>query len=149
MEQQKSNNDIRGVLQILQLNKMENIKKYTTFKTSCSSGAGGQHVNKTETKVQATFNVIAYLPSVELETERELILSLGREFTVTSQKTRSQVLNKEICLTKIKNKLEKALNPQKERVETTVTKESKEKRLKRKSIISEKKKSRKQCEEIF
>lgn len=128
---------------------MENIKKHTTFTTSCSSGAGGQHVNKTETKVRAVFDVIAYLPSVESEIERELILSLGREIVVTCQETRSQVLNKEICLTKIKNKLEKALNPQKERVETTPTKESKEKRMKVKHIISQKKKQRKQCEELF
>jgi len=128
---------------------MEHIKKHTTFKTSCSSGAGGQHVNKTETKVQATFDVIAYLPSIELESDKDLILSLGHEIVVTSQKTRSQVLNKEICLQKIQLMIEKALKPQKERIETEVTKESKEKRLKRKHIISQKKKLRKQCLENF
>jgi protein subunit release factor B len=91
-----------------------------TFK---STGAGGQHVNKTESAVRLT-----YLP-------------LG--LSVVSREERSQYLNKLACIKKLRNKI-KALNYRpKKRVPTKISKAQKEKNLKKKKQHSEKKALRK------
>lgn len=118
------------------------------FRTSRSSGAGGQHVNKTETKVEVIFNV-GQSQGLTSE-EKELIYQkLGASISedgiisVTSQKTRSQFSNKENAIEKLKLKLEKSLIPKAKRIRTKPSKGAIEERLAEKKKHAEKKASRK------
>lgn len=115
-----------------------------TYRTSRSSGAGGQHVNKTETKVEILFDVNG---SAGLnDEEKSLVFQvLGARIndagmlSITSQKDRSQLGNKEIVQEKLKALLEKALVPKIKRIRTKPTKQSVEDRLQEKKVQSEKK----------
>jgi ribosome-associated protein len=117
------------------------------FRTSRSSGAGGQHVNKTETRVEA----LLYVPASEglSPEEKELVMeklvnSISEEglLSVSSQKTRSQFDNKEDAIGKLKAKLEKALTSRAKRVRTKPTKAAIETRLEEKKKRGEIKQAR-------
>ena len=51
---------------------MRNFEKELKFRTSRSSGSGGQHVNKVSTKVELLFDVLA--SNLLEETEKEIVL---------------------------------------------------------------------------
>lgn len=115
-----------------------------SFRTSRSSGAGGQHVNKTETKVEVLFNVIAS-EGVNQE-EKEIILQkLANRInedgilSITSQKSRSQLDNKENSVSKLNILLIKALTPVAKRIRTKPSLLSIEERLTEKKRNAEKK----------
>jgi ribosome-associated protein len=115
-----------------------------TYRTSRSSGAGGQHVNKTETKVEVLFDVNG--SSGLNDEEKSLVYQkLGARINdagilaITSQKERSQLANKEIVVDKLRSLLERALVPTVKRVKTRPTRQSVEDRLQEKKIQSEKK----------
>lgn len=126
----------------------EKILTELEFRTSRSSGAGGQHVNKTETKVEVLFDIN---PSAGLSMEeKEIILqklatSINDDgvIAVSSQKSRSQFSNKENAVEKLKLKLEKALIPKAKRIRTKPSKASIEERLAEKKRQAEKKEARK------
>jgi ribosome-associated protein len=66
---------------------------------------------------------------------------------LTCQTTRSQITNKELVIEKFYALLAKALTPRKKRVATKPGKASKERKLKEKKIVSQKKTLRKKPEE--
>jgi ribosome-associated protein len=118
------------------------------FSFSKSSGPGGQHVNKVNTKVELRFSVE---DSSVLNEEQKLIIKaklsskinqLG-ELIVIAQEKRSQIQNKELAIEKFYNLINKALIPRKKRLRSQVTRASKEKRLKLKKEHAEKKSRRK------
>lgn len=111
---------------------IDEIGKEFKFRTSKSSGSGGQHVNKTESKVELVFDV---MHSVALTDEQKNILSSRLEkdlidgvLHVVSSEDRSQIKNKEIAIKKLFQKLEKALKPVKKRKKTKPTKAALEKK---------------------
>jgi len=118
------------------------------FSASRSSGPGGQHVNKTSTKVELRFNI----PNSVLFTneEKEILLDKLKnkinsegELIIVSQESRSQLKNKETALIKFYELIEKALTPEKKRKPIKLTQAAKEKRLEAKRIQSKKKEQRK------
>lgn len=78
----------------------EDLLRECEVETFRSSGPGGQHVNKTESAVR-----LRHTPS---------------GVVVTSQQERSQHRNKQVCLDKLRQKIEKLNYRQAERVPTRV-----------------------------
>ena len=118
------------------------------FRTSRSSGPGGQSVNKVSSKVNLLFDV---WHTVFLSEEQKMIISeklknrINSEgiLQLSSEETRSQLKNKEIVIARFLLLLEEALKPVKKRKPTKPGKGAKERRLKTKKIKSEKKDKRK------
>ena len=121
------------------------------FAFSRSSGPGGQHVNKVNTKVELRFNVnqsklLEVLQKAILCEKLKNTLTQDGDLVVISQKTRSQLKNKEIAIEKFYTLLNNALKPIKKRKPTKPSRSAKEKRLKDKKALSEKKSRRKREE---
>jgi ribosome-associated protein len=107
-------------------------------RTSRSSGPGGQHVNKTESKVEIRFRLAEadWIPPFTRDRLATLFpnrLSAEGDFVIVSQKTRSQNRNYEDCLDKLRDCLLLASERPRERRATKPTRGSKERRLRSKS----------------
>jgi ribosome-associated protein len=118
------------------------------FKTARSGGAGGQHVNKVETKVELYWDLSA--TQVFPEEIKEMLRVKLASYTdsasvlrISSQKTRSQVKNKLDAQAKLKKLIEQALTKKKKRKPTQIPSSVKEKRIQVKRIKSEHKQNRK------
>lgn len=118
------------------------------FRTSRSSGPGGQNVNKLETRVELLFDV-AHSPSLNGEQRERVLLNLGSRIDdtgmlhISSQRSRSQWENKQITIEKLVSLLRDALKIRKKRIKTAPTRSSNETRVRRKKKHSQKKKLRK------
>ncbi len=117
------------------------------LKASRSSGAGGQNVNKVNSRIELRFSVTD--SEILSDEEKTILLSkLATKLTddgiliITSQASRSQLENKELCVEKFYKLVEKALTLSKPRRATKPTAASKRKRLDEKKVNSEKKQQR-------
>ena len=132
------NDDIRHI----------DFSKELKFRTGKSSGKGGQHVNKVETRVELAFDVqnSQLLNPDQKELISQRLSSRINEkgvLKITSQVSRSQHANKADSIRKLYYLLEEALKIEAERKPTKVPKYIKVKRLKDKRHKSELKKNRK------
>lgn len=112
-----------------------------------SSGPGGQHVNKTSTQVEVTFDLLHSSSIPEIDRQRMLaklqskLDSEGR-LRVTAQESRSQLSNRKAALEKLTLLLKEAARKPKPRKKTKPSKASVEKRLDSKKKHSDAKKNR-------
>jgi ribosome-associated protein len=123
------------------------------FQFSRSGGPGGQHVNRSATQVELTFDV-ADSPSLT-DPQRARILSRLKSYIdtrgvlhLTSQTTRSQHRNRAEVVERFQDILQRALHIPKRRVATRPPPQVKERRLaekRRRSTIKEER-ARKQRE---
>lgn len=127
--------------------KKRSLESELQFSASRSTGAGGQNVNKVNTKVELRFSVISTL--ILSDEEKELIinklknrLNKDGELVLVSQEARSQLENKLAVTEKFYRLLASALTLPVPRKETRPTKASKLKRLESKKIRSTVKKFR-------
>ncbi|MDB9932057.1 MAG: peptide chain release factor-like protein [Flavobacteriales bacterium] len=129
---------------------IEKIQSEFTFETSRSSGKGGQHVNKTESRVTLVwdFNSSENLSSEEkgfIETKCKTYVS-GNFLRISTEENRSQVKNKKKSIYKLKKLLEQAFHKEKPRKKSRVPRSVKEKRIKNKKQQGEIKKTRKKID---
>ena len=117
------------------------------FQASRSGGKGGQNVNKVSTKIELNFDIVN---SALLDDSEKIILfeklrnriDKNGVLKIVSQTERSQLLNKNKSIDKFYSLIENAFKKEKPRHKTRPTKSSKEERLKRKKINSQKKSGR-------
>ena len=125
----------------------EVIIKEFNFKAVRSSGAGGQHVNKTSSKVELYFHIENSKGLSEEEKSRlakklENRITASGEIILSSELSRSQHKNKEDVQNKFFELIEEALKKPKPRKKTRVSRASKLKRLRNKKLNAEKKANR-------
>ncbi len=127
--------------------KIRGLEKELQFSASRSTGAGGQNVNKVNTKVELRFSVISTL--IFSDEEKELIINKLKnrlnndgELVLVCQEARSQLANKLAVTEKFYRLLASALTLPLPRKETRPTKASKIKRLESKKFRSTVKKFR-------
>lgn len=111
------------------------------FQFSRSGGPGGQHVNRTESQVELTFDVLTS-PSLN-EAQRTRVLSKLKSYIdtrgilhLTSQTTRSQHRNREEVIERFQHLLERGLYVPKRRIPTRPSRAVKEQRLTGKRRLS-------------
>lgn len=124
------------------------ILKELTFKAIRSSGSGGQHVNKTSSKVELQFGLLTS-NALSAEQKELLLKKLAPRLTKNAElilqcgESRSQHKNKTIIINRFLELLRTNLIEDKERIPTKIPKVVIKKRLTDKRKTSEKKANRK------
>ena len=126
----------------------EVLLKELSFKGIRSSGPGGQHVNKTASKIEVAFDLNASEALSETEKERlqvKLATKISADGILTLQcgETRSQHRNKAIVIERLVALLQQNLKVAKKRKKTKPSKSAMERRLKSKKEHALKKSNRK------
>jgi ribosome-associated protein len=101
------------------------------LRTSRSSGPGGQHAQKSETRVEALFDVEAASALSEAQKQR-VIAKAGPVLRAIAQDERSQLRNKELATDRVIESLREALRVPRRRVPTKPSAASRERRLEQK-----------------
>ena len=98
------------------------------LRVSRSSGPGGQHANKAETRVEAVFDVEASA-SLTAAQKRRVVIRAGPVLRAVAQDERSQARNRELAVERLVAKLAEALRVERRRRPTRPTAASRERRL--------------------
>lgn len=119
------------------------------FSFSRSSGPGGQSVNKLNTKAELRLALSDINGMTEQATDRlrKLAgqkLTADDELLIQSDATRSQALNRQDCIVRLRELILRAVTAPKKRKKTRPSKASRERRLQAKREQSEKKQRRRE-----
>jgi ribosome-associated protein len=98
------------------------------LRVSRSSGPGGQHAQKSSTRVEALFDVDASSTLTEHQKKR-IVSREGAVLRAVAQDERSQLRNRELAIERLVEKLRAALAVPRKRVPTKRTAAANEKRL--------------------
>jgi len=117
------------------------------MRASRSSGAGGQHVNKTSSRVELSWNVRGSSALTDEQRERLLArlssrLSEDGSIRIVASDTRSQLRNRAAAELRLAETIAKALIVQKKRKPTRKPRAANEARLSEKKKKSERKRER-------
>jgi ribosome-associated protein len=99
-----------------------------TLRASRSSGPGGQHANKTASRIEASFDV-AGSEALSDDQKKRIIARLGSTVVAVAQDERSQTRNRELALQRLAHRLAAALAPRRPRHATRPTRSSVTQRL--------------------
>jgi ribosome-associated protein len=111
------------------------------FQVSRSSGPGGQHAQKSETRVVAVFDVEASSALTEVQ-KRRVVARAGPVLRAVAQDERSRTRNRELALERLVATLRDALRVERKRVPTKPTRAARERRLEQKRHRSQVKRLR-------
>jgi ribosome-associated protein len=109
---------------------------------SRSSGPGGQHAQRSETRVEALLDVEATTALTDAQ-KRRVLAKAGPVLRAVAQDERSQWRNRELAVERLAQALREALKVQRRRRPTKPTAASKERRLDEKRRRGETKRLRK------
>jgi ribosome-associated protein len=99
-----------------------------TLRVSRSSGPGGQHAQKSSTRVEALFEVEASTALTDTQ-KRRVVARAGPVLRAVAQDERSQSRNRELAVERLVQKLREALAVPRRRVATRPGKAAKARRL--------------------
>ena len=111
------------------------------FRFSRSSGPGGQHAQKTDTRVEAIFDVAASQALSEAQ-KRRVVARAGPVLRAVAQDERSQWRNRELATERLVSELREALRVPRKRRPTKPSKAAVQRRLDQKRRRSEVKRLR-------
>jgi ribosome-associated protein len=111
------------------------------FRASRSSGPGGQHAQKSETRVEAVLDVESSTALTDVQ-KRRVVAKAGPVLRAVAQDERSQLRNKELALERLVEQLRAALFVERARRPTKPSKAAVERRLEQKKRRAETKKLR-------
>ena len=112
-----------------------------SFRYSRSSGPGGQHAQKSETRVEALFDVESSAALTDRQKHR-VVRKAGPVLRAIAQDERSQARNRELATERIVDTLREALRVERRRVATKPGKAAVERRLEQKRRRSQTKRLR-------
>ena len=108
---------------------------------SRSSGPGGQHAQKTETRAEAIFDVERSVGLTDAQ-KRRVIAKRGPVLRAVAQDERSQWRNRELAIERVVDELREALRIERKRKRTKPSAAAKRRRLEQKRRRSETKRLR-------
>lgn len=110
---------------------VESIRSEIAFRFSRSSGPGGQHAQKSETRVVAVFDVEAS-GALTAAQKRRVVAKAGPVLRAVAQDERSRSRNRELALERLVATLREALRVPRKRRPTKPTAASRERRIEQK-----------------
>jgi ribosome-associated protein len=124
----------------------ESIRTEVAFRFSRSSGPGGQHAQKSSTRVEALFDVEGSTALTEAE-RRRVLERLGPVVRAVAQDERSQLRNRELATDRIVEQLRDATRVRRARRPTKPSAAARERRLEEKRRQSQTKRLRRPPDE--
>ena len=115
------------------------------LQVSRSSGPGGQHAQKSETRVVAVFDVEGSDALTETQ-KRRVIARAGPVLRAVAQDERSQSRNRELAVDRMVDALRDALRVERKRVPTKPTAAARKRRLEQKKRRSQTKRLRRELD---
>jgi len=114
---------------------------------SRSSGPGGQHAQKSETRVEAVFDVNASKALTPAQ-KRRVVSRSGPVLRAIAQDERSQLRNRELAIERLVDQLREALKIERRRVPTQPSAAARERRLEGKRRRAKAKRLRRPPDEV-
>jgi ribosome-associated protein len=112
-----------------------------SWRATTSGGPGGQHANRTLSRVEVQFDVEAS-PTLGPRQRARLLQRLGPVVRASAAESRSQARNRELALTRLATKLDAGLRVQPVRTPTRPTRSSQTRRVEGKRRRAETKRQR-------
>jgi ribosome-associated protein len=116
------------------------------LRATTPGGPGGQHANRTASRIEAVFDVRASA-SLSDELKDRIAGRLGPRVTATAADTRGQARNRSLALERLRARLADAAAPRKQRRSTRPGAAARERRLAAKRRRSERKRQRRRPSE--
>jgi ribosome-associated protein len=111
------------------------------WRATTSGGPGGQHANRTNSRVEVRFDVLAS-PSLGPRQRARLLERIGPVVRASAGEDRSQARNRQVALDRLADRLAEGLKTERVRRPTAPTRGSKERRLAEKRSRGETKRAR-------